>query len=111
MPKLVTIEDQLTVEQLEQGYRNAREVTEKIHLSYNLLMAMQFINLKSVVRLSTNGYGFMVSSTLNLERRISMILPEVNTELFSRVLTDKAMRISTQLNQNKRILLVLDQAG
>ena len=53
----------------------------------------------------------MVSSTLNLERRISMILPEVNTELFSRVLTDKAMRISTQLNQNKRILLVLDQAG
>ena len=40
MPKLVTIEDQLTVEQLEQGYRNAREVTEKIHLSYNLLMAM-----------------------------------------------------------------------
>ena len=38
MPKLVTIENHLTVEQLEQRYRNAREVTEKIHLSDNLVI-------------------------------------------------------------------------
>ena len=37
------------------------------------------------------------------------ILPQVNTELFSRVLTDFAREF--QLNKNKRILLVLDQAG
>ena len=37
------------------------------------------------------------------------ILPQVNTELFNRVLTDLAREFD--LNQNKRILLVLDQAG
>ena len=37
------------------------------------------------------------------------ILPQVNTELFSRVLTDFAREF--QLNRNKRVLLVLDQAG
>ena len=38
MPKLITIEEHLTLEELEQRYRNAREVTEKIHLSYNLVI-------------------------------------------------------------------------
>jgi hypothetical protein len=37
------------------------------------------------------------------------ILPHVNTELFSLVLADLAREFD--LNQNKRILLVLDQAG
>ena len=37
------------------------------------------------------------------------ILPQVNTELFSRVLADFALRF--QLSKNKRVLLVLDQAG
>ena len=37
------------------------------------------------------------------------ILPQVNTELFNRVLTDLAREFD--LNQNKRILLVLEQAG
>ena len=37
------------------------------------------------------------------------ILPQVNTELFSRVLTDFAREF--QLNKNKRVLLVLEQAG
>lgn len=37
------------------------------------------------------------------------ILPQVNTELFSRVLKDLAQEF--ELNQSKRILLVLDQAG
>jgi len=38
MPKIVTIEKHLTVEQLEQKYPNTREVTEKIHLSWNLVI-------------------------------------------------------------------------
>ena len=38
MPKLVTIEKHLRVENLEERYRNAQEVTEKIHLSYNLVI-------------------------------------------------------------------------
>ena len=38
MPKLITIEEHLTLEELEQRYRNTREVTEKIHLSYNLVI-------------------------------------------------------------------------
>lgn len=37
------------------------------------------------------------------------ILPQVNTELFSRVLADFAREF--QLSRNKRVLLVLDQAG
>lgn len=37
------------------------------------------------------------------------ILPQVNTELFNRVLADFAREF--QLNKNKRILLVLDLAG
>lgn len=37
------------------------------------------------------------------------ILPQVNTQLFSQVLADLAREFD--LNQNKRILLVLDQAG
>ncbi len=37
------------------------------------------------------------------------ILPQVNTELFSRVLADFANEF--QLNRNKRVLLILDQAG
>ena len=37
------------------------------------------------------------------------ILPLVNTELFNRVLADFAREF--QLNRNKRVLLVLDQAG
>ena len=37
------------------------------------------------------------------------ILPYVNTELFNRVLADFAQEF--QLNTNKRVLLVLDQAG
>jgi transposase len=37
------------------------------------------------------------------------ILPYVNTELFNRVLADFAREF--QLNTNKRVLLVLDQAG
>lgn len=37
------------------------------------------------------------------------ILPSVNTELFNRVLADFAREF--QLNRNKRVLLVLDQAG
>ncbi|NES63934.1 MAG: hypothetical protein F6K24_00880 [Okeania sp. SIO2D1] len=39
MPKLVTIENHFTVEQLEQRYRNAREVTEKIHYQTIWLLA------------------------------------------------------------------------
>lgn len=39
MPKLVTIEKHLTVEQLEQRYRNVREVTEKIHYQVIWLLA------------------------------------------------------------------------
>ena len=39
MPKLVTIENHLTVEHLEQRYRNAREVTEKIHYQTIWLLA------------------------------------------------------------------------
>lgn len=39
MPKLVTIENHLTVEQLEQRYRSAREVTEKIHYQTIWLLA------------------------------------------------------------------------
>ena len=38
MPKLFTIEKHLRVEDLEERYRNAQEVTEKIHLSYNLVI-------------------------------------------------------------------------
>lgn len=37
------------------------------------------------------------------------ILPYTNTELFNRVLADFAREF--QLNRNKRVLLVLDQAG
>ncbi len=37
------------------------------------------------------------------------ILPSVNRELFNRVLADFAREF--QLNRNKRVLLVLDQAG
>lgn len=39
MPKLVTIENHLTVEQLEQRYRYARQVTEKIHYQIVWLLA------------------------------------------------------------------------
>ncbi|NEQ76542.1 MAG: hypothetical protein F6K23_28025 [Okeania sp. SIO2C9] len=39
MPKLVTIENHFTVEQLEQRYRNAHEVTEKIHYQTIWLLA------------------------------------------------------------------------
>nr|WP_293110637.1 transposase [Okeania sp. SIO2F4] len=60
-------------------------------------------------RLNINGYGFMVFSTLNLEKHISGFVAQVNTELLSRVLADLAREFD--LNQSKRILLVLDQAG
>lgn len=39
MPKLITIEEHLTLEELEQRYRNAREVTEKIHYQTIWLLA------------------------------------------------------------------------
>ena len=45
----------------------------------------------------------------NPEKQKEWILPYVNTELFSRVLVDFAREF--QLNRNKRVLLVLDQAG
>jgi len=51
----------------------------------------------------------MVFSTLSLEKHISGFVALVNTELFSRVLTDLAREF--ELSQNKRMLLVLDQAG
>ncbi|WP_287527565.1 hypothetical protein [Okeania sp. SIO2C2] len=38
MPKLVTIENHFRVEQLEQRYRNAREVTPENSLSNNLVI-------------------------------------------------------------------------
>ena len=39
MPKLIRIEEHLTLEELEQRYRNAREVTEKIHYQTIWLLA------------------------------------------------------------------------
>ncbi|NEP91136.1 MAG: hypothetical protein F6K18_32425 [Okeania sp. SIO2C2] len=51
----------------------------------------------------------MVFSRLRVEKHISGFVPLANTELFNRVLTDKPREFD--LNQNKRILLVLDQAG
>ena len=45
----------------------------------------------------------------NQEKQKDWILPYVNTELFSRVLVDFAREF--QLKRNKRVLLVLDQAG
>lgn len=56
-----------------------------------------------------NGSGFMVSFIQSQEKTKAWILPYVNTELFNRVLADFAREF--QLNTNKRVLLVLDQAG
>ncbi|WP_082348903.1 MULTISPECIES: hypothetical protein [Planktothricoides] len=50
----------------------------------------------------------MVSSTQSQKKPNKSILPKVSTELFSLVLADLAREFD--LNKNKRILLVLDQA-
>lgn len=39
MPKLITIQNHLTIKQLEQRYRCAREVTEKVHYQVIWLLA------------------------------------------------------------------------
>jgi hypothetical protein len=56
-----------------------------------------------------NGFGFMDSFIQSQEKIKAWILPDTNTQLFNRVLADFAREF--QLNRNKRILLVLDQAG
>jgi hypothetical protein len=48
MPKIVTIEKHLTVEQLEQKYPNTPEVTDKIHLSCNLVIGQWWDQLRSI---------------------------------------------------------------
>jgi transposase len=58
---------------------------------------------------SINGFGFMDLSIQNQEKIKAWILPCTNTQVFNRVLADFAREF--QLNQNKRVLLVLDQAG
>ena len=48
MPKIVTIEKHLIVEQLEQKYPNTREVTDKIHLSCNFVIGQWWDQLRSI---------------------------------------------------------------
>jgi hypothetical protein len=48
MPKIVTIEKHLTLEQLEQKYPNTREVTDKIHLSCNFVIGQWWDLLRSI---------------------------------------------------------------
>ena len=62
-----------------------------------------------VLKLSINGFGFMDSFIQNQEKTKAWILPCTNTQVFNQVLADFAREF--QLNQNKRVLLVLDQAG
>jgi hypothetical protein len=69
------------------------------------------------LRLSMSGCGYMdlrreaspLGFTQSREKIKAWILPSTNTELFNRVLVDFAREF--QLNRNKRVLLVLDQAG
>ncbi len=61
------------------------------------------------LRLSMSGCGYMDSFTQSREKIKAWVLPYTNTELFNRVLADFAREF--QLNRNKRVLLVLDQAG